>query len=360
MTTTQIQTKLTSRPRLMEKLRLFHKYVSQNDGRIGTKQRGIDLNLNNMCNLRCEYCFTNSPKGDHAKETLSLDMVASIADQADELGIFEFDLQGGELLMRPDILFKALEAIKPERFYLYLTTNGWFLTRDMAKRLADAKVSRVSVSIDSFNEKEHDRIRGREKSWKKAMEALEHVRDAGMDPYLNITVGHYNAFSEDLEQLCKYSEDRRYTTLINVAVPSGMWLKLDRMSEVIVDEKDKERLIELRKRHKNILRNIWNPFDRDYEKVLGCNTVNRLYITPLGDVLVCPYVHIKIGNVYESSLKEISDRGFSYRWFSEHSDKCLAGENKEFIMKFMSFPGQSIFNPAKAEEIFSDLDRVNE
>ena len=26
------------------------------------KTRGIDLNFNNACNLRCKYCFTNSPK----------------------------------------------------------------------------------------------------------------------------------------------------------------------------------------------------------------------------------------------------------------------------------------------------------
>ena len=71
------------------------------------------------------------PIGDHAKETLDLEMVASIADhQADDLGIFEFDLQGGELLLRPNLLFQVLEAIRPERFYLYLfTTNGFFLIK---------------------------------------------------------------------------------------------------------------------------------------------------------------------------------------------------------------------------------------
>ncbi len=350
--------KLIDKPRLLKKLKDFHDHVRKNEGQIGTKQRGIDLNLNNACNLKCEYCFTNSPIGDHAKETLDLEMVASIADQADELGIFEFDLQGGELLLRPELLFKVLEAIQPERFYLYLTTNGFFLDKEMAKRLADAKVGRVSVSVDSFDEQTHDKIRGRKESWKRAMQALKNVQEVGIDPYLNITVGHYNAFSEDIKMLCQYSDDENYTTLVNVAVPSGMWLKIDKMDEIIVNEEDKIRLIELRKKHKNILRNIWNPFDRSYEEVLGCNTVNRMYITPIGDVLVCPYVHIKIGNVYEKSLKEIRDFGFNIKHFSEHSPLCLAGENKEFIHKYMSYEGQSIFNPADAKEIFTDADYV--
>ena len=58
-------------------------------------------------------------------------MIGNLADQADELGYFEFDLQGGELLLRPDLLFETLEAIKPE-VYLYLTTNGYYLDRKMA------------------------------------------------------------------------------------------------------------------------------------------------------------------------------------------------------------------------------------
>ena len=44
---------------------------------------------------RCKYCFTNSPKGDHVKEYLDYSAIAKIADEADELGYFEFDLQGG-------------------------------------------------------------------------------------------------------------------------------------------------------------------------------------------------------------------------------------------------------------------------
>ena len=42
-----------------------------------------------------------------------------------------------------------------------MTTNGFYLDEKMAKRLAEANVSRVSVSIDSMDEKIHDEIRGK-------------------------------------------------------------------------------------------------------------------------------------------------------------------------------------------------------
>ena len=351
-----IHSSLLKKPRLVEKLRRFYNYVQKNDGKVGTKTRGIDLNLNNACNLRCKYCFTNSPKGDHVKDRLPPDVLASVADQADELGYFEFDLQGGELLLRPDILFESLEAIKPERFYLYLTTNGFHLDEPMAKKLAKAHVSRVSVSIDSMKEATHDEIRGRKDSWRKAIEALKHVQNAGMDPYLNITMGHYNAFDPAFEELVKYSKDNNYKTLINVAVPAGMWSQMD---EIMLDDKDREHLNKMRKEYKNMVRNIWNPFDKSHEKVIGCTTINRLYITPLGDVLACPYVHIKVGNVMEQTLKEIVNFGFSIKHFAEHSPICLAGENREFVKNYMSDFGQSIFRPADAKKIFKEDDFID-
>ena len=350
-----IASSLLNKPRLVEKLRNFYEYVQKNDGKVGTKTRGIDLNFNNACNLRCKYCFTNSPKGDHVKEYLDIKAIKRLADEADELGYFEFDLQGGELLLQPNKLFEVLEAIKPERFYMYLTTNGYYLDKIMAKKLADYKVSRVSVSIDSMDEKIHDEIRGRKESWKRAIEALKHVQEAGMDPYLNITVGHYNANTEHFKQLLDYSRDQKYKTLLNVAVPSGMWQNAE---NIICDDNDRAYLRKIRKEYKNLVRNIWNPFDRNHEKILGCTTVNRVYVTPIGDVLVCPYVHIKIGNIFEQSLKEIIDYGFSIKYFRNHSDLCLAGEDKVFINKFMTKSGQTIFKPALAQDIFPKEDFI--
>ena len=164
------------------------------------------MNYNNACNLRCKYCFTNSPKGEGVKEFLPIKKIKEIADEADELGFIEWDLQGGELLLWPDKLFDVLEAIKPERFYLYFTTNGWKLDKKMVNKLAKHHVGRISVSIDSMDSKVHDELRGRKDSWRRAMEALKLVKEAGIDPYLNITVGHYNAKSEDLRMLLDYSK----------------------------------------------------------------------------------------------------------------------------------------------------------
>jgi AdoMet-dependent heme synthase len=345
-----------NKKRLLEKVRHFHNHLKNNDGKVGTYHRGIELNLNNACNLRCKYCFTGSPKGDHVKDFMPIPKLKEIADEADKLGYIEWDLQGGEVLLRPDKLFEALDAIQPERFYLYVTTNGYKVDRKIIKELGKRGVSRMSVSFDSWDPDFHDEMRGRKDSWKRAIQALEYIQEAGMDPYMNVTVGHYNAKSEDLRMLLEYSKKKKYRTLVNVACPTGMW---NQVHDVVCDEEDQKHIRKLRKEYKNLNRNLWNPFDSKLEKIMGCTTVNRMYITALGDVLACPYVHIKIGNVFENTLKEISDYGFRIKHFRNHSDKCLAGEDLNFIKKFNSTPGKTIFNPVKADEIFQKEDFVD-
>jgi len=347
---------LIDKPKVFQKFKDFHSKVKANNGKIGHNHRGLDVNLNNACNLRCEHCFTNSPLGDHVKEYIPADVIARVSDEAHELGVFEFDLQGGELLLNKPRLYETLEAIGTDRFYTYVTTNGFHMDSDTASQLKKLGVDRVSVSIDSIDPSVHDSFRGKKGSWEKALAALALVQDAGIDPYLNITVGRYNAQSEDVRALLELSRDQKYTTLINVATPAGMWQKLD---EIMINDADRAYLIEMRKQYKNILRNLWDPFDRSREAVLGCNTVNRMYITPLGDVLACPYVHIKIGNVYEESLREIRDKGFSFSKFSDHSELCLAGEDRSFVNRYMSDAGTSIFNPVDVNDIIKRDDSAS-
>lgn len=333
---------------VMKKLHNFYKKIKENDGRIGKTPRIIDLSYDNRCNFRCEHCFTQAPKGINTLEHIPMERIQTIADEADELGFYEFDLQGGELLLEPDTFFKLLNVIDTSRFYTYLTTNGYFLDKEMASRLASAKVDRVSVSIDSLDAKEHDAFRGKEGAHDRAIKALEYVKNEGMEAFMNITVGHYNALSKELEEQIAYSFDKGFKTILNAAVPAGCWKG---NYDIMLNQDDTHHLEELRKKYPNIVRDLWNPFDRERNEIMGCNAGNLLYITPWGDVLPCPFLHMKVGNIYENSLKEIVDYAFSKKQFSNYSSKCLAGEDVEFVKKYFK-DNSSTKNPTNIEEIF--------
>ena len=71
-------------------------------------------------------------------------------------------------------------------------TNGYKVIEKLSKSWENV-VYRMSVSFDSWDPDFHDEMRGRKDSWKRAIQALEYIQEAGMDPYMNVTVGHYNA-----------------------------------------------------------------------------------------------------------------------------------------------------------------------
>ena len=47
-----------------------------------------------------------------------------------------------------------------------------------------------------------------------------------------------------------------------------------------------------------------------------------------------------------------SEKGFRVRYFREYSEKCLAGEDLEFIENYMAKGETTIFNPAPIEDLF--------
>ncbi|MDR1137065.1 MAG: radical SAM protein [Synergistaceae bacterium] len=340
------------KPEAAKKFHNYHRKITRDKNLRGKLSRVLELAYNNACNFHCQHCSTRAPLNDGQASLMPFEKIASLADEAHELGIFEFNLHGGELIIKPEQVFSLLDAIKPERFYTFLTTNGYLMTQELAGRLAASGVDRVSVSLDSMNPETHDGFRGVKGAHRRALDALEYVKSAGMRPYMNITVGHFNAMSDDLDDMCRYSYERGYITFLNAAIPSGSWKG---RFDVMLDKADKAHLIELRKKYKNIFRDLWDVFDSKYEKVLGCQTISKLYVTPSGDVLPCSFIHIKIGNVYEKSLREIVDYGLSIKYFNSYMNCCLAGECPEFARRYM-MGDMSMQRPAPAGDVFEEED----
>lgn len=339
----------TKKKRMAEKLINLSRKCAV-DHAYTTNVKGFHLNYSNKCNFTCPHCFTKSGAGEFGETKLSLEDVKRLADEADAMGAYEIDIQGGEPLLNPD-LFKILEAIGPDRFYIYVTTNAWFLDDAMAGKLAGAGVDRVSISIDAFNAEDHDRFRNKQGSFERCIRALEYVQNAGMKAYVNIVVGHYNAQSDELKEFVSYIEENNWGIVFNCASPCGNWKG---NYDVMLTEEDSSVLEEMKKNNSDIIRDLWNFLNpNDPKLVYGCPAVNWFYVTPLGDVLPCPYIHVKLGNIKEESLENILQKGFSIPKFGEYSSKCLAGEDRDFAKKYMNHNG-TVLNPAPVEEVFAE------
>lgn len=317
--------------------------------------KGFILNPDNRCNFTCPHCYTKSGAGEFGETTLLLEDIKRLADEADSLGVYEIDIQGGEPLINPN-LFAILDAIGTDRFYTYITTNGWHLDEEMAGRLAGAGVDRVSVSIDAFTEAEHDEFRCKKGSFKRAIKALEFTKAAGMKPNVNIVVGHYNAKSRELEDFLDYLDGRGYGIVFNCASPTGNWRG---NYDAMLTEEDSAHLEKLKEKHVSIIRDLWNYFNPGGKLIYGCPAVNLFYVNPHGDVLPCPYINARLGNIKEESLERILKRGFSVKYFRDYSDKCLVGENTEFAKKYLD-RDMTILKPIELEQLFEAEDFIYE
>lgn len=142
------------------------------------------------CNLRCRHCGSDCkvqetvpdmPFSDFAK---ALDSIASHTDPHKVCII----ITGGEPLVRQD-LEACGRAIYAKGFPWGMVTNGFLLTEERFLGLRRAGLHSITVSLDGL-EAEHDWMRGREGSWKRAADA---IRMIAASPVKNDVVTCVNA-----------------------------------------------------------------------------------------------------------------------------------------------------------------------
>lgn len=340
---------IMNKPEVIKKMHQFQRQLRKNDNKIGKIPRSLALDYNNICNFKCEFCYE---KEDQKYNSVSLDFetIARVADQAYDLGIWEIILQGGELLINKERLFKIIEAIGPERFRLILVTNGYLLTQELAEELAGKGLDCIGVSISGMDEEEFDRSRGVKEAHKRALSALEYARNAGMTTWIQPIFGHHNSHSKDLFDLLDYAKAHGFSVYFILAMPYGVW------KDNYLDAEDNKIFNQIRKNYKSWY-DTWDFFDPKKERLSGCWAMNRIFITPKGDVLPCPFINITMGNIKEKSLCEILEYGFSIKYFGEYSPVCLAAQNKVFREKYLS-GNTSLFEPEKAEDVFNKEDFI--
>jgi len=110
----------------------------------------LRISVTDRCNLRCVYCMPGRrPRYLSREEALTAGEIERIARAALKFNVRKIRLTGGEPLLRRDIL-RIVSSIKALGVRdLSLTTNGILLAR-MARRLRDAGLDRVNVSLDTL------------------------------------------------------------------------------------------------------------------------------------------------------------------------------------------------------------------
>jgi radical SAM protein with 4Fe4S-binding SPASM domain len=163
------------------------------------------VDVTRRCNLRCTMCRTWEVAPGHE---LSLEDLRRILAQTPRLNWL--DLTGGELFLRKDA-FELIEAAcePPSLGVLHFPTNGWFTERilqaaERVRALRPDVSLLISISIDAPPAL-HDRIRGREGSYERAIDTFLKLREIeSVQAYIGTTITSENAGAiDDLEKELK-------------------------------------------------------------------------------------------------------------------------------------------------------------
>jgi mycofactocin radical SAM maturase len=278
--------------------------------------RGLDApicltwELTYACNLECVHCLSSSGRRDPRE--LTTDEAKQVLDELHDLQVFYVNIGGGEPTIRRDF-FELVEYSISRGIGVKFSTNGAFIDAAKARRLAALDYLDVQISLDGTDVATNDAVRG-EGSYATAIEAMEHLSDAGFGPFkISVVVTRHNVSQlDDFKALAdSYGAQLRVTRLRPSGRGADSWHELHP-----TNGQQREIYDWLLAHGEQVLTgdSFFHLNALGDENLPGLNLCGAgrvvCLIDPIGDVYACPFVihdEFKAGNVRDPG-------GFAHVW----------------------------------------------
>ena len=155
----------------------------------------IVWNITYQCNLKCKHCYENA--GEKKRPELSTDEIKQVLDTLSKIGgigLPAVSFSGGEPLAKKDF-FEFAAYAKKRIGYVGTASNGTLVTKDNAKRIKDAGVDYVEISIDGATPETHNEFRGVKGAFERALNGVKNCVAEGLDTCI-ATVIHRDNVTE--------------------------------------------------------------------------------------------------------------------------------------------------------------------
>jgi cyclic pyranopterin phosphate synthase len=179
----------------------------------GRPLRDLRISVTDRCNFRCVYCMPKEVYGrDHRfldrRELLTFEEIARVARVFVEGGVRKLRITGGEPLVRRDLerLIAQLAGLDVD---LTLTTNGSLLPQK-AQALADAGLSRITVSLDSLDDAQFRALNDVDFPVARVLDGIEAAASAGLPVKVNAVVKR-GANEDQIVPMAAFFRERGHT-----------------------------------------------------------------------------------------------------------------------------------------------------
>lgn len=270
------------------------------------------LGITDDCMLRCKMCQKWKPDIFISEKDFNcfptVEQYRKFLHELSEIVDDDFVLNfgGGEALVYPDI-FEVIEIAAKCGIRTNLNSNGFLIDEKVAKRLGDAGLENIKISMDSVDPKVHDYMRGVEGVHARAVQAINNLHRFAPEMRVSLISVIYEQTYRDFIPLMEWinNNDKIEHVLIMVAMQpnntepedhwwSGkygfLWPKDTEAVSVLMDK-----LILLKKQGYKINNEVVQlkaakEYLRQPDKFVKktvCNMYKAVHVSAIGQIFIC-------------------------------------------------------------------------
>ena len=149
--------------------------------------------LTSRCNLFCPMCYIREPAGNKtiASKELSASSWLKLAREAVDHGMVFLLLTGGEVFLRRDF-FEIYGPLTHMGLVISLYTNGTLISKEIAKRLAEAPPSSTDVTLYGATATTFETVTGVKGSFAACCAGIEALLSHKIPLHLKTTITRHN------------------------------------------------------------------------------------------------------------------------------------------------------------------------
>ena len=263
----------------------------------------VFLAITKKCPLACEHCFEWEAL--NQKEKLTLPDLHALVKTFQDKNVTQIFFSGGEPMLRVQDLLKVIPAARPGTDF-WVITSGFNFTLDNARKLKQAGLTGVSISLDHFLPERHNAFRGSDKAFADAIQAAVNAQQVGLVVNLAVCVTREFTSSANLLRYAQLAR-RLGAAFIQLLEPRAVGHYAAQQVDL-----SKEQLTELDAFYELL---NYDPGYHDWpivtyygyhQRRLGCSgAADRfLYVDTDGDLHACPFCQKKSGSALAGSIDE--------------------------------------------------------
>jgi MoaA/NifB/PqqE/SkfB family radical SAM enzyme len=286
--------------------------------------------LTYACPLRCVHCYSES--GRRPARMLDRERMRRVAEVIIAARPERVSFSGGEPLLAP-WWGEAASLLYEAGIPVTVFASGWVMNESVAERLATS-VAAVTVSVDGWDERTHDAIRGRAGSFRRAMAALDRLNRLkrsrtkrgekhfrlGID--YTVTRSGHRGLGDFVAQVTSRFPDLDYVRF-GAVMPVGLGQEAGFVADELLSDLELEALVGA---ESELISRAENGIEVAVTDVRSFLPTSPLSVEGEGIAQIEPDGQLRAFACYEAKVGNVLDEPIDVLW-----DRALAWRNTPFV-----------------------------